>query len=221
MMIASAAGESSAAPRPWPARAANRVVAEPAMADANDDALKIAEAGQEHAPTAEQIGSPAAEEEQASEDERVAGDGPADVGAAELEVSREARQRDVHGRDVEDDHQLGDQQDDQENTTALAGSADCGMPRCGCRMRRRVVVWTRSCGAIAWCGSVPSLPAPSAGVRGTRPRSHSGGRPGMRLARRCGVADHTACRSASRSRVGAYTAAACGPPSRSAVRRRV
>jgi hypothetical protein len=36
------------------------------------------EAGQEHPPTPEQIGGPTAEEEQASEDERVAGDRPAD-----------------------------------------------------------------------------------------------------------------------------------------------
>ena len=40
-----------------------------------------AEAGQEHPPTPEQIGGAAPEEEQASEDERVAGDRPADVGA--------------------------------------------------------------------------------------------------------------------------------------------
>ena len=42
MMIASAAGESIAAPSPWPARAANKAVAEPASADANDDAVKTA-----------------------------------------------------------------------------------------------------------------------------------------------------------------------------------
>ena len=41
-----------------------------------------AEAGQEHPPTPEQIGGAAAEEEQASEDERVAGDRPADARAA-------------------------------------------------------------------------------------------------------------------------------------------
>ena len=43
------------------------------------------------------------------------------------------------------------------------------------------------------------------GVRGTRSRSHSGGRPGMRLARGCGVADHTARRDDAnrcRSRCG-------------------
>ena len=40
MMIASAAGDSSAAPSPWPARAANSVVADPAIADASDEAVK-------------------------------------------------------------------------------------------------------------------------------------------------------------------------------------
>src|SRR5881398_2398962 len=52
MMIASAAGESSAAPRPWPARAANSAAADPAVADAND--CEDAEAGQEHPPAPEQ-----------------------------------------------------------------------------------------------------------------------------------------------------------------------
>jgi len=79
------------------------------------------ETGQEHPTTTEQIGGTATEEEQASEDERVAGDGPADVGACELKVFREARQCDVHGRDVEDDHQLGDEQHEQEDAAAFAG----------------------------------------------------------------------------------------------------
>ncbi len=85
-----------------------------------------AEAGQEHPAAPEQIGGAAAEEEQASEDERVAGDGPADARAAELKVFREARQRDVHGRDVEDDHQLGDEHDEQEDATACFRSVMLG-----------------------------------------------------------------------------------------------
>ena len=39
-MIDSAAGESMAAPRPWPARAANSAPAVPAMAEANDETVK-------------------------------------------------------------------------------------------------------------------------------------------------------------------------------------
>jgi hypothetical protein len=41
MMIARAAGESIAAPRPWPARAAKSAPAEPAMAEANEDTVKM------------------------------------------------------------------------------------------------------------------------------------------------------------------------------------
>ena len=40
MMIESAAGESIAAPRPWPARAANSVAAPPASAEASDESVK-------------------------------------------------------------------------------------------------------------------------------------------------------------------------------------
>ena len=40
MMIASAAGESMAAPRPWPARAANSVAAPPASAEASEASVK-------------------------------------------------------------------------------------------------------------------------------------------------------------------------------------
>src|SRR5437868_15523624 len=42
VMIERAAGDSIAAPRPWPARAANRAAAEPAIADARDEAVKTA-----------------------------------------------------------------------------------------------------------------------------------------------------------------------------------
>jgi hypothetical protein len=41
MMIARAAGESIAAPRPWPARAANRAPAVPAIAEASEEAVKM------------------------------------------------------------------------------------------------------------------------------------------------------------------------------------
>jgi hypothetical protein len=54
--------------------------------------------------------SAAAEQQQAAEDQRVGGDRPADRGAAEVQVAGQARQGDVHGSDVEDDHQLGDQE---------------------------------------------------------------------------------------------------------------
>ena len=112
-----------------------------------------AEAGQEHPPTPEQVGGAAAEEEQASEDERVAGDRPADAGARELKVFREARQRDVHGRDVEDDHQLGDEHDEQEDATALAARADRGCLGVAVAVLCRDAWPPCSSGLTAMCGS--------------------------------------------------------------------
>ena len=123
MMIESAAGESIAAPRPWPARAANSVVAPPASAEATDESGEDGQAGEEHAPAAEQVGGAAAEQEQAAEDQRVARDRPADVTAADVEVLRDVGQRDVHGRDVEDHHQLGDaEQDEQAGSRSTIGA---------------------------------------------------------------------------------------------------
>ncbi len=113
-MIDSAAGESIAAPRPWPARAAKSAAAVPASAEASDDDGEDAEACQEQAAAPEQVGGAAAEEQEAAEDERVARDRPADLRAAELQILREARQGDVHGGDVEDDHQLRDEKHEQE-----------------------------------------------------------------------------------------------------------
>ena len=79
-----------------------------------------AEAGQEHPTSSEQVGGAASEEQQAAEDERVARDRPADAGAGQVEITGEARQRDVHRRDVEDHHQLRDQQHEQQRPALLA-----------------------------------------------------------------------------------------------------
>ena len=78
------------------------------------------EAGQEHPTPTEEIGGAASEEEQAAENKRVARDRPADVGAGQMKVTGEARQRDVHGGDVEDHHQLGDEEHEQEQAVLLA-----------------------------------------------------------------------------------------------------
>ena len=122
MMIESAAGESIAAPRPWPARAANSVGGAAGQRRGERGEREHAQAGEEHAPAAEQVGGAAAEQQQAAEDERVARDRPADVGAADAEVLGHVGQRDVHGGDVEDDHQLGDaQQDEQPEPRAVVG----------------------------------------------------------------------------------------------------
>ena len=133
VMIESAAGESIAAPRPWPARAANSAPAVPASGRGERGDGEDTEAGQEQAAAPEQVGGTAAEEQEAPEDERVARDRPADLGAAELQVLGEARQGDVHGGDVEDHHQLRDEQHEQEQPRSPARCSVAGaVSRSGC-----------------------------------------------------------------------------------------
>ena len=121
VMIERAAGESIAAPSPWPARAANSAAAVPARAEATDETVKTPRPVRNMRRRPTRSASAAAEEEQAAEDERVARDRPADRRSTQLQIAGEARQGDVHGRDVEDHHQLGDEQDAEENGAASAG----------------------------------------------------------------------------------------------------
>ena len=121
VMIESAAGERRAAPTPWPARAVNSVAALLAMADMNGRGGEDDEPGEEHAAATEQVGGATTEEQEAAEDQRVARDRPADARAAEVQVGGDVRQGDVHGRDVEDDHQLRDEQHREEPAIRRAG----------------------------------------------------------------------------------------------------
>ena len=125
-MIERAAGERIAAPRPWPAREAKSIAALPAIAEANDEAVKMPRPVEEHAAAAEEVGGAAAEQQEASEDQRVARDRPADLRATQLQVRCDVRQRDVHGRDVEDDHQLRDEQH-REKPAVSRGASVCAV----------------------------------------------------------------------------------------------
>ena len=104
--IESADGVIVAAPSPWRARAAMSDVVAPGQAaeqraDGEDD-----EAAHEDASPPEDVGEPAAEQEEAAEDERVGAEHPLQVLLREAEIGLDRRQRDVHDRDVEDDHEL-------------------------------------------------------------------------------------------------------------------
>src|SRR5438552_894654 len=55
---------------------------------------------------AEQVGQPAAEQEHATEQDRVGGDHPLQALLREVKIGLDRRQRYVHDRDVEDDHEL-------------------------------------------------------------------------------------------------------------------
>ncbi len=103
---ASAAGEASAAPRPWRPRAASSspsLVARPPSSEATP---KIDEADHEDLAAAVEVTEPAAEQQQAAEGQRVAGDDPAQVGGRDVEVVLDVGQRDVHDGAVEHHHQL-------------------------------------------------------------------------------------------------------------------
>jgi len=65
---------------------------------------------EEHPTAPEEIGGAASEQQEASEDQRVTRDRPADVRAAQLQISGDVGESDIHGSDVEDDHQLGNEQ---------------------------------------------------------------------------------------------------------------
>jgi hypothetical protein len=86
-----------------------------------------AEAGEEHPTTTEQIGGASPEQQEAAEDERVGRHRPPQVVPADGEVVGEVGKRHVHGRDVEDDHELRQgEQRQQGHPGALAGPMPAG-----------------------------------------------------------------------------------------------
>ena len=104
-MIDSVAGFISAAPTPWTTRAPISTCSLPAKPQKNDDTVKIDEADHEDAPPAEHVGELAAGEQQDAEGQRVAVDDPLELRDRDAEVVADRRQRDVHDRVVEHDHE--------------------------------------------------------------------------------------------------------------------
>ena len=116
-----AAGASSAPPSPWVARKAISEPSDQAKPASRELTVKSDDAGDEQRATAEQVGHPAAEQQEAAEHERVGGDHPLEARLGEVQVGLDRRQRDVHDRDVQDDHELrGDE--DGESDPAPVGS---------------------------------------------------------------------------------------------------
>ena len=79
--------------------------------------------GHEDAPAPEQVGRAAAQQQEAREGQRVGVDHPLQVDGGEAQILADRRERDVHDRDVEDDHEL--RQAGQGQNPALA----CGVQR--------------------------------------------------------------------------------------------
>ena len=67
--------------------------------------MKIDEADHEHEPPADTVGERAAREQQRGERERVGVDHPLQVAEVGAEVALDRGQRDVHDRDVEQQHE--------------------------------------------------------------------------------------------------------------------
>ena len=78
------------------------------------------EACDEEPAAPEQVGEPAAEQERAAEEDRVGGDHPLQALLAEVQVGLDRGQCDVDDRNVQDDHELGGD-DDRESEPAFPG----------------------------------------------------------------------------------------------------
>jgi hypothetical protein len=112
------------------------------------------ETGQEHGAPVEQVREPAAEQQETAAAQHVGADGPLVVAAAEVQVGPDGRQGDVHDADVEHDHELGQQDEDQcgPGTPSVRLRAAVGERDAGCRGadcvgwgRRRERPGSRSC----------------------------------------------------------------------------
>ena len=104
--IESAAGESSAAPSPWIERKTISEPSDQASPSSSELTVKSGEARHEEATAPEQVRETAAEQQHAAEEDRVGGDHPLQALLREVQIGLDRRQRDVHDRDVEHDHEL-------------------------------------------------------------------------------------------------------------------
>ena len=86
------------------------------------------DAGNEDPAPAEEIGEAAAEEQEAAEDDGVRADHPLEARLREMQVGLDRRERDVHDRHVENDHELGGDDEGQSGPTGrLAEATDRGL----------------------------------------------------------------------------------------------
>jgi hypothetical protein len=114
----SATAETTAPPRPWTARAAIRHSCDEATPHASECGGEEPDAGQEHAPVAEEVAQPAAEQQEAAEGQQIRVHDPGKRRLREAEVVPDRRQRDVHDRAVKDDHEVSETEDVKREPTA-------------------------------------------------------------------------------------------------------
>ena len=118
-----AAGDMIAAPRPCSARAAMSKLSDCARPPTSEATANRTEPADEHAPAAEEVGEAPAEQQEAAEGERVGVDDPRQVVLVEVERAADRRQRHVHDRGVEDDHELRQGEQRQREPLGAAGGA--------------------------------------------------------------------------------------------------
>jgi hypothetical protein len=75
---------------------------------------------QQRAARTDHVGEPATQDHQATEDEGVGGHHPGQSRAAQLELRADARERDLHDRDVDDQHELGGSEQRQQEPAPLS-----------------------------------------------------------------------------------------------------
>ena len=101
-------GERIAAAAPWSIRATTSTPAVHASPQSSEKRTEGDEPHHEDDAPAEHVAGAPAEQQEAAERQRVAGDDPLEAVLGEVEVLLDRRQRDVHDRDVEHHHQVRD-----------------------------------------------------------------------------------------------------------------
>ncbi len=125
-----------AAPRPCKRAEGDQRLVAPRKAAQERTEREDDRADQEDAPAAEEVGRTPSEQQESAEDERVGADHPLEVLLREPEVDLDRRQRDVHDRDVEDDHELH-REDERECEPFLAIRGNHVSPFVVSQFRRR------------------------------------------------------------------------------------
>ena len=110
---------------PWTRRIAMSIPEETERPQRSEEIAKSGEPDHEELPTPEQVAHAAPEQQEAAEGERIAADDPLEVLGREVELLLDRRKRDVHDRDVENDHQVGDSEDGERlPTLRVRGGVD-------------------------------------------------------------------------------------------------
>ena len=115
-----------APPTPCTARASARNVGSPATPHSSEPAGEDDDADREHDPAAEPVGDRAGREQQRGERQRVGVDDPLQVGEAGAQRLLDVGERDVHDRDVEQEHEDAGADRDQRPPFAVHGGEPPG-----------------------------------------------------------------------------------------------